>query len=351
MLIAGIVSLMDSIPLSVSTIYSYSRFALGVSPRGDEQAMQDFRVRFDQKLPIELERRIDCRVSTASIKSIVGDWPFAVFGMAQEDMEYYVRKLGGESIEGSYPADAQPEALISRPVATNLGLKVGDTLLGPDKPDSFSPFNVTVVGIVETDQWMMLIPIAYHREFQFPPIDAHMYFAKSPTAQRDLDSWALKEFKGASVRLYSYENLKKETDQSFRTLYTILNVVVGSLVVVITVMMGMLMNIYQSQRIQEFGLLQAIGHSKKTILRRLLGETAYVLLGSWMLGVFVALALLLFVKTQLFDPRAYALDPWAVRAYLYSIPVPLMIFVVSALDVVIRLKKFDPVGVVERRLV
>jgi putative ABC transport system permease protein/lipoprotein-releasing system permease protein len=57
------------------------------------------------------------------------------------------------------------------------------------------------------------------------------------------------------------------------------------------------------------------------------------------------------VKVQLFDPRAYALDPSDVRTYLYSTPVPVMIFLVAALDFVVRLKKFDPVGVVERRLV
>ena len=34
-----------------------------------------------------------------------------------------------------------------------------------------------------------------------------------------------------------------------------------------------------------------------------------------------------------------------------STPVPVMIFFVAALDFVVRLKRFDPVGVVERRLV
>lgn len=351
MLIAGIVALMDSIPLSVSTIYSYSKYSLGASPRGDDSTMSGLKKRIESSSPVPIERSIVCRASTAVVHSIVGEWPFVVFGFEQDDMRYYVSHVGGGKLVGRFPEAFKPEAVVSRPVATNLGLKIGDTVLDPEKADAYSPFQVRVVGIVETDKWMIFAPIEYLREFHFPPFDVYLFMAKNAADQSRLDLWAMDEFKGERIRLYSYEDLKKQTDESFKTLYTILNVVVGSLVIVITVMMGMLMNIYQSQRIQEFGLLQALGYGKRVILFRLLKETLLVLMGSWVLGVLVAFVLLAFVKVQLFDPRAYALDPFGLRAYVYSVPVPLMIFAVSALDVVARLKKFDPVGVVERRLV
>ena len=35
LLVGGIVSMIDSIPLSIRTIYNYSRHSLGISPRGD----------------------------------------------------------------------------------------------------------------------------------------------------------------------------------------------------------------------------------------------------------------------------------------------------------------------------
>jgi hypothetical protein len=63
----------------------------------------------------------------------------------------------------------------------------------------------------------------------------------------------------------------------FSILYRILDVVIGTLVLVITFMMGMLMNIYQSQRLVEFGLLQAIGYTKKQLFARVFAETAIVI--------------------------------------------------------------------------
>lgn len=351
MLIAGMVSLMNSIPLSVTTIYSYSRYSLGVSPRGDQAQLDEIRARLESETPVPIERTVVCRANTAMVDSIVGKWPFVVFGFEQEDMRYYVQKTGGAEMEGRYPEPGAPEAVISRPVATNLGLALGGELLGPDQQDSYSPFSVRVVGIVESDEWIMFIPIEYHRLYHFPPVDVLLVFTHNLVDQQRLDTWALKTFKGERARLYAFQDLETQTEASFKTLYTILNVVIGSLVVVITVMMGMLMNIYQAQRTQEFGLLQALGYGKRVILGRVLSEIVIVLAGSWLLGVLIAFGLLVLVKVQLFDPRAYVIDPMDYRAYLYSTPVPVMIFLVAALDFSLRLKKFDPVGVVERRLV
>lgn len=351
MLIAGIVALMNSIPLSVRTIYSYSRFSLGVSPRGDQSQLDAILERLDQGTPVPIEKSIVCRANTAVVDSIVGKWPFVVFGFEQDDMRYYVQKLGGRLVEGHYPVVGQPQAVVSRPVATNLHLGIGDELLGPEQPDSYSPKSVRIVGIVDSPEWMMFVPIEYHRESHFPPVDVLLVFTGNLADQQVLDQWALNEFKGERARLYAFSELETQTESAFRTLYTILNVVIGSLVVVLTIMMGMLMNIYQSQRTQEFGLLQALGYRKRAILSRVLSEIVVVLAGSWLFGVVLAFVLLTIVKAQLFDPRAYALDPYEASTYLYSTPVPVMIFLVAALDFVVRLKRFDPVGVVERRLV
>jgi ABC-type antimicrobial peptide transport system permease subunit len=130
-----------------------------------------------------------------------------------------------------------------------------------------------------------------------------------------------------------------------------LNVVIGLLVVVITVMMAMLMNIYQSQRLQEFGLLQALGYTKGALLARALAESALVVLAGWLLGVVCAFGLLTLVRAILMEPRAFMLDPWDKTAYLYTAPVPVSIFLAAALTVMARFRRFDPVGVVERRLV
>jgi ABC-type lipoprotein release transport system permease subunit len=350
-LIAGIVALMNSIPLSIRTTYSYSKYSLGMVPRGSAELSDKIIGRLKKAAPVPIERIITCRASSSQVKSIVGKWPFLVLGMTQPDMEYFLKRLGTNKIVGRMPKKGEPEAIVSEPVARNLGLSLGSTLLSPSDQENYSPKKVKVVGIAQTNEWVMLDDIEYQREYHFPPVDNLMIFAHDLQQQNKLDHWAVKTFKGDRTLVFAYFVLEKETSENFQTLYAILDVVIGVLVLVITIMMGMLINIYQSQRLVEFGLLQAIGYTRRQLLQRVLRETMWVLLLGWTLGLACSYALLVLADKMLMHPHAYALqtlDPIAVR---YTVPVPLSILIVATFTVWLRFRKFDPVGVVERRLV
>lgn len=351
LLITGIVALMNSIPYSIRTIYKYSAKYTGVASRASGNVTDEAFAIIKRESPVPLGRIVRARGSQAQVKSIVGGWPFVVLAMGQEDIRYYLRRMGNPPVDGRLPRPGAPEILVSEPVARNLRLGLGDAILGPDNPDSYSPLPVKIVGIAKTDYWLMLAPIEYHREFHFPPSDALLVFAQNEADQPRLDRWINERMKGEQVRIFAYFLLEKETNDMFRILYQILNVVIFTLVIVITLMMGMLINIYLSQRIQEFGLLQALGYTKSDLIKRVLGESALVVLVGWALGLAAALGMLRVVKQRLMDPNAFALDPWDRSAYFYTLPVPIMIFVVAVGTMFLRFRRFDPVGVVERRLV
>ncbi len=351
MLVAGIISMINSIPLSIRTIYSYSKEFTGVTPRGDATKTLPILEEIQAKSPYAIDRVIICRVTVTEIQSIVGKWPFYFIGMNDADTRYYLQRQRVTGIEGRLPRAGLPEAVISRPVAKNLNLKIGSEILGPTKEGGFSPNSVKVVGIAETDRWLMLSSIEYLREYHFPPIDLGMVSAKDPAEQPKLDQWADKHFKGRQAGILGYFQVEKDTNEMFATLYLILNVVIGTLVLVVTLMMSMLINIYQGQRLVEFGLLQAIGYTKKQILTRVLTETVLVVILGWVLGLFAAFGLLNLAKTVMMDPKSYALDVLDPVAYAYSIPMPLAILAVAAGTVWWRFRKFDPIGVVERRIV
>jgi ABC-type lipoprotein release transport system permease subunit len=350
-LISGIVSLINSIPLSIRTTYSYSRYALGLSPRGDPDLTPKLLAKLKKGAPVPIERIITFRASSTQVKSIVGKWPFLVLGMKPADLQYFLKRLGATHISGRLPAVGKPEAIISEPVARNLGLKIGSTLLSPSNQESYSPHQVKVVGIAQTSEWLMANDIEYQRQNHFPPIDNLMIFAKTLQDQNTLDHWAVKTFKGDRALVFAYYVLEKQTTENFSVLYSILDVVIAALVLVITIMMGMLINIYQSQRLVEFGLLQAIGYTKKQLLQRVLRETFWVLLLGWLIGLGVTVGLLQLAEKVMMYPHAYALNVFDPTAIKYTVPVPLSILVVATFTVYMRFRKFDPVGVVERRLV
>lgn len=351
MLIMGIVSMINSIPYSIKTIYSYSQYSLGISPRGDPSMTPKIVEEFTKRCPEPIERLMLARASGAQVRSIVGKWPFVVLGVTRNDMEYFLQKLKSTGVEGRLPERGKPEVIVSRPVARNLNLKIGSVLLSPETQEAYSPMPVKVVGIAQTDEWLMLNDFEYQEKNHFPPLDNVLVFAKDLETQGRIDRWAIQEFKGERAQVFAYHVLEKQTNEMFAILYRILDVVIGTLVLVITFMMGMLMNIYQSQRLVEFGLLQAIGYTKRQLLGRVLAETAWVLALGWALGVGTSLALLSLVKRTLMDPHAFALATWDPIAFRYTIPVPIAIALIGWFTVWSRFRNFDPVGVVERRLV
>jgi len=351
MLVAGIISMINSIPLSIRTIYSYSKGFTGVTPRGDATQTQPILNEIKRESPVEIDRVITCRTAATVVQSIVGKWAFYAVGMSQPDIDYYLQRQGVTSIDGRKPEPGEAAAIISEPVARNLNLQIGSELLGPTKEEGYSPFKVSVAGIAKTDRWLMVLPIEYLRENHFPPIDLGIVVAKDPNQQETLDRWAEERFKGRRASILAFFQIEKSTNEMFQTLYMILNVVIGTLVLVITFMMGLLINIYQSQRLVEFGLLQAIGYTKRQILNRVLVETVLVVFIGWALGLATAYGLLNLAKRVMMDPKAYALNPLDPVAYAYTIPLPIAILAVAAATIVLRFRKFDPIGVVERRIV
>lgn len=351
MLVAGVIALIDSIPFSIRTIYAYTKESLGVSPRGDSSHMPAILSAIRAGSPVPIDRIITCRVSGSEVHSIVGKWPFVVLGLSQADIRYFLDHQGAKSIVGRLPRPGRAEAIISSPVARNLNLKIGGVLQGPEKPDSYSQRNVVVVGIAQTNRWLMIDPIEYQRAYHFPPVDLAMVFARNRADQPKLDAWAEKRFKGERAQLFTFSKIDEDTTHMFETLFKIIDIVIGLLVVVITLMMAMLINIYQGQRLVEFGLLQAIGYTRARLVGRTLMENIAVVIFGWILGIFSALALLVVIRTVFIEPHAYALDVFDPGPYWYTIPIPITILVVACGTILLRFRKFDPVAVVERRLV
>lgn len=351
MLIASIIAIINSVPLSIRTIYSYSRYSLGMIPRASPELIPKLRAALVEHSPFPIQRTIFTQIGSLHVRSIVGEWPFPVLGLTQNDMHYCAEKFFTQSITGRFPKSGAPEALISEPVAKNLGLKLNSIVLGPNNTNDYSPYNVHIVGIAKSPEWFVFVPLEYFQTNQFPPIQGILAFAKTPAQQSQLNLWALKAFQGQQVQLFTYQQIERSNAKMFHILYQILNIIIGVLVIVITLMMGMLMNIYQSQRVQEFGLLQAMGFTKRQLFKRMSLEAMIMIVTGWIVGIGLAVALLKIVDHLLMQPHAFVLNPLDPMAYVYTIPVPLVIFLAALVTIAIRFRKFDPIEIIERRLI
>jgi putative ABC transport system permease protein/lipoprotein-releasing system permease protein len=123
-LIISIVSMMNSIPESVRTIYRYSKEYAGVSPRGLAEQVAPIRAAIQEEAPVKIGRIITCRVSDMVVHSIVGKWPFAILALSQEDIPFYLDRMHSRGIVGRTVQPGKPEILLSESIARNLNLKI-----------------------------------------------------------------------------------------------------------------------------------------------------------------------------------------------------------------------------------
>ncbi|MEM4408759.1 MAG: FtsX-like permease family protein, partial [Candidatus Caldarchaeum sp.] len=182
-------------------------------------------------------------------------------------------------------------------------------------------------------------------------VDAILAVAPDLQTQRKLDAWATAQFKGMRAYVFTYPELERQTRESLKVFYAILNVAFGLLLSVVTLMVAMLINIYLSQRSAEFALLQTLGLTRWALMFRAMSEGALVIVLGWFAGVGLAYTVLTLVNESIMVPRAFLLNPLDLTAYFYTLCVPSAILLTALATVWMRFKKFDPIAVIERRVV
>ncbi len=347
--IACVVALLNSIDRTILKIYDYNRYFAAITPRGGDALRPELRALVEQASGVgEVYETIVCFMT---VETIVGKMPFVIFGVPTDKMEQLVARCGLELGAGRYPAPGAPEVALSEPLMRNKKLRLGDVVLSPLVPDQYAPVPVRVVGILKGDTWLAITSEEFTRTYFFPPLRNLLVFSADVRQQPKLDRWLRENLRGKQARVWTYAELRQETHRAFKNLYFITGVVVVLVSLMLATMMGLLANIYFQQRLVEFGLLQAIGYTRRSLLARVSWETVLVVLVGWVLGVLLAMGVLNWAKWALMEPRGLYLEPLDPIAYRYTLPVPLMVLLFALGTIGWRLRTFDPVAIVERRIV
>lgn len=346
-LVASVVTLVDSIDLTILTMYGYQRRLTIVTPRNALEVSPDI-IRGIRKQPLVADVYGE-RPAFTMIKTIFGKMPFVIFGLEPAAQRQILSCCGLRLKTGRLPADGKPEVALSAEIARNQHLNLGDVVLKPDSVDSYSVVPVKLVGTLEGPVWFACTSESFIRD-NFPVAPrGHVIVADSPARQRDLDRALDSSVDKARARVWTYAELVKETTDSLSSLYFIMRIIIGIIVFAIAFLTGMLANIYFTQRLPEFATLAAIGYQRRELLLRVFGETALFCLIGWALGSVLTVGLLLAIKGWLMTPRGLLLDAFDLAAYRYTIPLPLAITAFAVGAVWQRLRTLDPVSIIERR--
>ncbi len=349
-LIASVVTIVNSIDLTVTTVYNYTRAMTPVIPQRDALNIDDH----DRKLIATtpgVDRELDASAFFFNINTVFGPLPFVCIGVPVDQRDYLLKRSQDHLIAGRMPTPGRPEAVLSEGLANNRKLKIGDTVAGPNDTGGISgaPVPVKLVGILGGPTWIaftspQFVAAALPLEPKFIIVTS-----KDPDHLAALSFTLDKTVDQSKVQLLSFHNLVEQLRTSLGKMYLIMGLVNAMVILVVAFMSGMLSNIYFTQRITEFAILAAIGLKRSTLLWHAVSETAILTTIGWFIGIGVTYAMMSILKGRLFEPSGMLINPHDMFAYAYTIPIPVMITLFAVVTIAVRLSKLDPVTIIERR--
>ena len=356
-LIASIATMVNSIDLTILTIYGYTRSFTYAIPQRVSLRIPEDQVKIMRADP-RIDRVFEGSVFFTNIKTVMGRFPFVVLGLSKDNRDYLLQRIGTGLKAGRMPAEGMPEAALSEPIAENKHVKIGDLIAGPTDEGgiSGSPVPVRCVGILRGPTWFAVTSKSFCDQTFLTTPRTMIYTTKDPHQLFAVNNDMLPNKHKSSGRLdarklnlLSYQNLVAELRDSLSSMFLIMGVVNGTVIFVISLMSGMLSNIYFTQRISEFAVLSAIGYRRSNLIARIVTETALLTTLGWAAGALVTVVFLSYFKTAVFEPRGLIINPRDLYAYQWTVPIPFAITAFAVTTIAYRLMKLDPVTIIERR--
>jgi ABC-type lipoprotein release transport system permease subunit len=281
------------------------------------------------------------------------------YGVSEDDMRVLIDLYGVQLEEGRLPRPRSNEIVLSKAMAMNRGLRVGDKIGRPVyEYDLRIPTEMVVVGILsrpsrdrrESDLWTGFASYEFlrsHELYSSNPVS--LLVVPTEGRKRELDGWLEENIASEQTAVRTYEAQLSEHRQTIRTMLLLFGVVEGVIAVVAAVALAVLSYTFFAQRREEFGILHAMGHSRLWLVRRTAGEATSIVTVAWLMSAAACVAGLFYMQARQYAPKGLTLDILNPAPWLFALPMPVTVVIVSAGLVAWMLSRLDPVSIIERR--
>jgi hypothetical protein len=285
--------------------------------------------------------------------------PARVYGVSEGDAQVLLDLYGVRLARGRLPHPHSNEIVVSEAMALNRGLDIGTRVGRPAYELDYSiPTEMVVVGILSSsaegsgkgDPWIGFASYEYlnsHELYASSPI--HLILVPKQGRKVEIDDWLQENVASERTSVWTYHTQRKRYRQDMLTLFLLCAIPESIIAIVAAAALAILSYTVFSQRREEYGTLHAIGHSRRWLVRRTLGETASVVLVAWLLGASLCGAGLAYVQFGLYTPKGLTLDFFNPVPWLLTLPMPLAVITVGTGLVARMLSRLDPVTIIERR--
>jgi hypothetical protein len=301
-----------------------------------------------------LERHLEAKAVWMRMPAIVGEDASMLVALRPDDQGEFLRRVGDRLGEGAFPSPGTDGAAIHRDVARARGLSIGSRFGRLVDAEDLTPGSFTVTGIVDGPARVGVVDLAYASRptfilAQIPPF--RIVYAK-PGRKVESDEYLndAKDADGsAAFRVWDEAFWRRRTEKLLSNLPVILNAIVGAITVIITLVVILLNLIAFQARSDEFGLLLAVGVSRARLVRKVVVESFLIAVFAWALGLSLGYAFVLTYDRLFLEPKAILIRLFDVYPLALASVLPFVAAAVSAAVLARRLRRLDPVAIIQRR--
>jgi ABC-type antimicrobial peptide transport system permease subunit len=279
-----------------------------------------------------------------------------IYGVPEANLPILLELFGMHVQEGRLPRPRSNEIVLSAAITANRDLHVGDVIGGEtDNGDTLVvdniPAEMVVVGILFPDRpWVGFASYEYLHSHELTSSQSPRLLIIPHEGQKQaLDKWLEKSVDSTQTRIITHDMEEREYREMTTATVLTFALLECMIAVVAAIALATLNHIFFTQRREEFGILNAIGRSRRWLVLRTMKETSSVVGIAWVVGAVLCGIGLLGMQNLVYAPRGLALDFFSPTPWLLTLPIPLAVVAASAGTIAWMLFKLDPVSIMERR--
>ena len=289
--------------------------------------------------------------SNIDLNMLAGDANFDLYGLNAQDTQDLLSYYGDRVSQGRLPRQDAPEVVLSEEVARARGVGIGDVVGSDVNELDALPEHFKIVGLLSGPVRLGFIPRDYMVNNYFGARRFQALVVVPKPGQLAATRAPLHELiKDQPYRIFDGPFVAGKIDSLLVNLQRIDDFLTLAVALTLALVIGLLNNLYFRQRMNEFGLLAALGYSRRQLAFKVVTEGALVVLGAWVLGAIVGAAVLSWFNATYMAPHGLLLrvfDPGILlRA---TLPVPVMVLIFSLGTLLWQLVRLDPIAIIERR--
>jgi hypothetical protein len=257
-------------------------------------------------------------------------------------------------VAGQHASGPDPVLVLHEDVARARGIRVGSHVGTLVDPDDIIPGSFEVVGLVRGPSRVAVgvVGSGVLASMLLGRLPSYALIYPRPGLKEKSDRYlhAARDGTNPAFQIIDAAYARTRAERALKNLPLLvgfISIATASIVSIVSMLLTLLN--FQS-RLPQFAILLAIGQRRGRLLRSVTLELSMLAVGSWLLGVTVAVLGLAIYDAVALQPRGILIHVWDPGVIVASAAIPIFV-VLTGLAVLWReLGRIDPVAVVQQRL-